>query len=265
MKEHFKQRPIASSIKTVGAIFLAYMLARIILIATIAPQGATHLYLDGFLRGFLAIIGILLLGILVKQDGFEYVFSPVNSRKALVASIPIITWILATSIHFFNIAELNRAFMPMIPAIILFDSMNGIYEEVLFRGLLMAAMLYYFGNTTRGRLAILFFNAAIFGLIHISDGIFAVFITFLIGLGFASIYMYSNNLLVLIVIHALWNIVMKTTNGLILDVHSLTLVQIVNIVQHTSLFVAIPVFAIFIAIKSEPFSTKVRLISEVDV
>lgn len=77
----------------------------------------------------------------------------------------------------------------------------GICEEILFRGFLLFYLQEVFPGV--GLVGAVIFSSAIFGLAHLYQGIRGVLTTGLFGAGMAILYLYSGNLLLPIIVHAL--------------------------------------------------------------
>lgn len=78
----------------------------------------------------------------------------------------------------------------------------GIFEELIFRYYILGRIEYVTDST----LLAVVVSSLLFGLIHILDGGWkSVISTRLFGIFFAVIYVLTGNLLVVIVIHTLWN------------------------------------------------------------
>ncbi len=253
MKEKESLQPILFSIKAVAGIMVAYLFVRLFLQNLLAASGAASLALDGALRFAFALPAIVLLGIVVRQNGFRYVFSAKGSGRAAFASAAMLVFLLTQAVRLFNISEMNGDAIPMIPVILIFDTLSAVFEETVWRGLLMTALLMKWGGTAKGRIAIVLFCGAVFGLGHISNGMLAVLLTTLTGMGFCAMHLYSGNLIIPMLMHALWNHLEKIPNVLTLDVHSAAMIFPLRIAQHVLLYAIIPLFAIYIAVKAKPF------------
>jgi len=211
--------------------------------------------LDGVARGLLAVLAIFLLRKIMRGSEFQFSFSFLYAKKAIFASTFIIIGIVIMIINMLNAAEINIPYRPL-PTYVMISLLrnlsSGIFEEVWFRGLLMTAALYYYGNTVKGRLLIVSAASFLFGLGHFQGGLFLIIVTFIAGLAFSAAYAYSANLLILGVLHGLWN------SAQMFGIHqsrNMALSTITEIAM-ISLFVPMIIFAIIITIRSEPFSKK---------
>jgi membrane protease YdiL (CAAX protease family) len=77
----------------------------------------------------------------------------------------------------------------------------GIGEEIIFRGYLIHYMLFWTGNTAAGILYACFISSALFAFLHGYQGWASMFKIFVISMLFAGIFVYSQSLLLVILIH----------------------------------------------------------------
>jgi membrane protease YdiL (CAAX protease family) len=255
MKQEANEQLISSSIVYCAVILFLYFILNA-LIRFIFGGGdnsvLTVFYADGVLRILFSIPCIILLGEIMRGNGFKFSFGTKGLKKGLFAHA---FFLLNMSLHLpliFITTEINMEFIPMIPAIIFNDLATGIFEEILMRGLFMTAMLVQFGGTAKGRIFCVLLNGLVFGLLHLIGGdLLAVLFTGILGIGFAAAYVYSKNLLSCIIFHALWNIVFKISGGLVAGVDNEGLLAVLQIVACISIL-AILLFGIILTIKSKP-------------
>ena len=90
----------------------------------------------------------------------------------------------------------------------------GLFEEIIFRGLLLTVLLQYLPKTKEGNFGAIVLSAAIFGAIHlfnlayggfISQTLMQVGYSFLMGLMWAVIYLKTKNIWLVAILHALYN------------------------------------------------------------
>ena len=142
-----------------------------------------------------------------------------------------------------------------IPFFILFEIGTGIFEEGLFRGIILIPMLLRWGNSAKGRLISVFISSILFGFVHFSGGVDQIIFATYMGICFASAYVYSKNLISCMVFHALWNFTIKMP-GLLNASPSVYIGAFwifVNVVG-SIIMLAMPVYAIILIIRSKPFS-----------
>lgn len=99
---------------------------------------------------------------------------------------------------------------------VLFVLSVGAFEEILLRGIMLNEMIERWGNTKKGIYSAIIASSAVFGLIHmvnlagkpwfIVGTCTQVVYAFIIGFFFATVYVRTRNLWVVIVFHALYDL-----------------------------------------------------------
>jgi membrane protease YdiL (CAAX protease family) len=79
----------------------------------------------------------------------------------------------------------------------------GIGEEIIFRGYLIHYLLYWTGNTASGILSAVMFASALFAFLHGYQGYRSMVKIFFLSLLFAGIFVYSQSLILVMLIHAI--------------------------------------------------------------
>lgn len=82
----------------------------------------------------------------------------------------------------------------------------GIGEEVIFRGYLIHYLVYWTGNTSMGIITACLFSSALFAFLHGYQGMMSMIKIFFLALLFSAIFVFSESLLIVIVVHALIDI-----------------------------------------------------------
>ena len=82
----------------------------------------------------------------------------------------------------------------------------GIGEEIIFRGFLINYLLHWTGNETYGVILACVFSSALFAFLHGYQGLRSMIKIFILAMLFAAIFVLSESLLIVIVVHALIDI-----------------------------------------------------------
>ena len=214
------------------------------------------LWMSAALRVVLAIPTIILLGYIIRGNGFKFVFTARGFANGMFAGVAFALYIITVLVRFF-FATINTAFIPMIPAIILQYLPTGLFEGSLFRGLLMTAMLIKWGHSIKGRLIILLIAGVMFSAGHALN----VNITWshileasVLGIGLAGIYIYSKNLFASMLLQSLYDIVIYEKATLLIAPSNMALSHVITNFQYVIIYAIIPLFAIILAVKAKPFS-----------
>lgn len=83
----------------------------------------------------------------------------------------------------------------------------GVGEEIIFRGYLIQYLLHWTGNTASGIFIACLISSALFAFLHGYQGIVSMIKIFFLAILFALIFVYSHSLLLVILIHALIDLI----------------------------------------------------------
>jgi membrane protease YdiL (CAAX protease family) len=82
----------------------------------------------------------------------------------------------------------------------------GIGEEIIFRGYLIHYVVFWTGNTPEGIVAACLFSSALFAFLHGYQGFRSMVKIFVLATLFAAIFVLSNSLLIVILVHTVIDI-----------------------------------------------------------
>lgn len=83
----------------------------------------------------------------------------------------------------------------------------GVGEEIIFRGYLIHYLVFWTGNSTEGIITACLISSALFAFLHGYQGLRSMIKIFLISLCFAAIFVYSQSLFIVIIIHTLIDVI----------------------------------------------------------
>ena len=260
MKELIKRNPVYFSIVLTLIIAILFGLADFFISHQLSAN--LRILIDSAIRAFFSIPVIILLGYVYSINGFKHAFSLNGFGKGMFASIAIFAYIIAITFNFIFMTKMNTANLSDIPYITVQQITTGLIEQALFIGLLMSGMILRFSFSILGRISMVLVSGIVFGFAHIFDlflsgnmqGFLLTLITAsILGIAFAAIYLYSKNLLSCIFVYALYGVAVNLSDNLIYGVS----LDFINKVQFFILYVVVPVFAIIIALKAEPYKDRV--------
>jgi membrane protease YdiL (CAAX protease family) len=261
LRRYAAKKPVLFGIVGTIIVFVIFATINLTLIALFKSSVTISqgYLIDGMLRIVFFIPVIILLGYIIKDSGLKFAFSTKGFAKGMLASIPIFLCLLPLIIGFFNIAEIDKDLLSVFPARIFQQITTGLFEEPLFRGLLITAILIKWGDRVKGRIMAMLITALLFALIHFlnvfsgSGGdISHVLKTFTMGIMLAAVYIYSKNLLSAIIMHSFYNVVLNASN-LIIDKSEVFQIAY-SIAYEAVLLIIGPVLAILLIRKAKPFS-----------
>ncbi|MCL2321651.1 MAG: CPBP family intramembrane metalloprotease [Oscillospiraceae bacterium] len=266
MKNLAVKKPVLFGIVSALIVFIVFTLVNLLLGNSISTP-VLRVWMDGALRIVFGILSVVLLGYIIKSNGFKFVFSTKGFAKGIFACLPVLLICICYIAILFDIVKINKDFLPQIPARIFQQTAVGFFEESLFRGLMITAFLIKFGGTAKGRINAALITAILFGLIHlfgfltsggdILEYIFPALNAMLLGLAFSAVFIYSKNLLSAMIVHSLYDYFVVIVMPLVV-MNMGTPIQIVsNIALIIILFAVMPVFSIILIIKAKPFGNVV--------
>ncbi|WP_349515110.1 CPBP family intramembrane glutamic endopeptidase [Leuconostoc suionicum] len=97
---------------------------------------------------------------------------------------------------------------------LMFGLYAGFVEEMLARGLILGILINFYANETNGLLKAIIYQSLIFGIVHLSgiisgEGISAIFVALdvtAMGIVWGLIYLYTQRIWIVIVMHMAWDI-----------------------------------------------------------
>ncbi|MDE6314656.1 MAG: CPBP family intramembrane metalloprotease [Lachnospiraceae bacterium] len=218
-------------------------------------------YIDGTLRLLFGLAGLLILkGI--RKETFVEQFKKKIDKKVIIYLVPIMIFFML-EITLFAFAEniifshINSFFLMWITQIT-----TGLWEETACRGILMSGMLLKWSSTVKGRIACVMISGLLFGSLHFFSFIYgndmisclwSALYTSLWGMFMGAIYMVSDNLLLVMFIHAIWDIVVRIPDYFMEGYREGILLNTVYVLQDIIQLAVFPIAAIGICIVSAKF------------
>ncbi|MCL2170438.1 MAG: hypothetical protein FWB74_10510 [Defluviitaleaceae bacterium] len=165
-----------------------------------------------------ALIAVLLLGKINQLGGFKHTFKIEGIVKSLFALLPVMVFVAfaLVSTDGFDFANIENFTLTAF-----FQTTSSLVQNVLFRGLLVTALLIKLSQDEDERVKSIFIASALYLIIYIPlniinhgmIGIMQIITTFVVGAGFCSAYLYSKNLLGLVLVQSVWYILASATEG----------------------------------------------------
>lgn len=185
-------------------------------------------YFDGALWYIVSSIQRLLFGIIellifikVYKKSWTDVIHFRNFKNGLIASSVMFLIILFDIVTYLVIGAkswLNTT-VPIVFSCLFFQQITtGFWEELNFRAYVIEGYYTSKYKTKKTRFIYAFLSFAIFGILHaiecdsLSSALYSFITTGIWGFAFASIYLYSHNILVVMFMHFITNIFSNATN-----------------------------------------------------
>ena len=210
---------------------------------------------------FFAIAAIL-LGKVNGIDGFRHIFKIEGITKGILAIMPVAIFFAFTLIA--NIDSISGASVEN-PAVfslmILVELVSSLVQNTIFRGLLTIALLIKHSTTKSERVKSIFKAPAMYlFIIYIPANIIntgslnfmQLVNTFIVGAGLCAAYLYSKNLMSLVLIQGIWQALGYAINALGLGSDNQLLAPPAAI-AYIVILILIVVFSVIFARRAEPF------------
>ena len=208
-----------------------------------------------------SMFGIWILGAVLQTNGLKFVFSLKGFGKGMLALSPIIVMVVVISFVFVDEIGIYFDLVAYFPFIIINEFARVLQEEILFRGVLMTAVLIKLSpkwDKKTERIIYTFIFAVIFGLVHFVGGWYGILTGFFLGFLICASYIYAKNLLACIIVHLMANTLPTIIVGIISG--NFDLLERLSILPYPS---EIPLFIVFwiiqiitaviLIIKAKPF------------
>jgi len=261
VNQRIKSNPVASSI--ISALVLSFIYGGLIFFLwSLSEQlGRQALSLtSAAINVVFTILAIILFGIINQTNGFNHVFKTDGIKKGLLALTPVtMFFLLSLVVNTGSVPSLYEENVRAFPAIALMQITSSLVQNVLFRCLLITALLVKLSSTDNERILSIFKASALYLIIYIplnmldgaNIGFMQLINTFVVGAGICAAYLYSKNLLSLVLVQGLWQML-----GSIVDLFSTNAppqVTLWVLIAWLIILISIVTFAIKFSKRAEPF------------
>ena len=237
-------------------VFLAIEAAWVYL--EVFPDNNILLCADILLRIILGTVSLVFLSDYSKHGESKYpvkkLFSNRIQKGTWLALIPIIIYIIAPFVKLFTAYVFTTSVLTTLIIVIIQQFATGFCEEALHRGLMMNGLIMHNTKTVRQRIFTVVIAGAFFGLSHAPNILFGenpliqVPSCFLWGMFIAAVYMLSDNLLLVMLIHAFSDSSFRIVDGLFGYVREAPLCKAVETTKSVIDYVVLPLVAILICV-----------------
>ena len=168
--------------------------------------------------------------------------------------IPIILSIIAPFFKLFTAYVFTTSVIVTLTILIVQQFATGFFEEAVHRALMMNGLIMHNTSTVKQRLFTVVIAGAFFGLSHAPNILFGenplhqVPACFLWGMFIAAVFMLSDNLLLVMLLHAFSDSTFRIVKGLFGIVNDAPICRAVDIGRDVIDYVVLPLIAILICI-----------------
>lgn len=264
MKVFIQRKPILFGLLTSTLIMLIFILSGIFITIQEYQKEIDIIY-----RFLFSLPMLYCIKQLYGYKNYKEIFSWKGTRKGLLASQGIILISLLCILPEFWGKIFNKAFMNTTFLMIMQQIGTGLFEEGVFRGLLMGGMLQKWSHSIRGKIGMVLISGISFGLLHfmnffsgspLNSVLYNMLFASIFGIVFASSYLYSKNLLITMIIHAVYDIITHSKGQLFLiGISDSHFWDLYSKVYNFILYIYIPLIALFFTIKAKPWGTNANI------
>ena len=238
------------------AIFLVIEIAMVYL--NVFPNQNLLYGADTILRIIFGIVSLVLLRSYSKEGETKYsvkqLFTNKIPAKTWLVLIPFILSCIAPFFKLFTAYAFTTVVLDTLIIVIIQQFATGFFEEATHRALMMNGLIKYNTGTVKQRLFTVFVAGAFFGLSHAVNIFFGenpliqVPATLLAGVFFAAIYMLTDNLLLVMLMHAFSDSTFRIVDGLFGYLHDSSICLAVKYIRNGLEYVILPLIAILICV-----------------
>ena len=248
-------KPMVQTV-VIMAVFYAVEIAMVYL--DVFPEYSTLIIADIVLKIILGTVALVLLHrYSVRGESkctVKQLFTNKITAKTWLVLIPFIIYIMLPFVKLFTAYAFTTEVLGLLCLIIFQQFAVGFYEETVQRSLFMNGLIKLNTSTVKQRLCTVLIAGALFGLGHFPNIAFGENplaqcpATFLWGMFIAAVYMLSDNLLLVIILHALSDSTFRIVKGLFGFARDSFFCQSLDRVSSVIEFVILPVMAILICV-----------------
>lgn len=248
-------KPIIQAAVILG-VFLAIEVVWVYL--NVFPDNNMLLCADIVMRIVFGIVMLVMLNGYSKRGESKYPVKKLFSNRipvwTWIVLIPIILYIIAPFFKLFTAYIFTTSVLTTLIIVIVQQFATGFFEELLHRGLMMNGLIMYNTKTVKQRIITVVIAGAFFGLSHAPNILFGenpllqVPSCFLWGMFIAAVYMLSDNLLLVMLLHAFSDSTFRIVDGLFGYVREAPICQAVEKTRSVIDYVVLPLVAILICV-----------------
>lgn len=201
---------------------IAFYTAFMLITKMIIPHfdGASWYIVNSVQRLLFGIIELFVFIKIFKKESCKEVIHFKNFKTGLKASYVMFLIILLEIVTYFIIGAkswIDTTVPIVVSCLFLQQITTGFWEELNFRAFVLEGYHKLEHKTKKSRLIYAFVSFAIFGLVHavecdsLSMAVYRFFTTGIWGFAFSSVYLYTNNVLVVMFMHFITNIFSNAT------------------------------------------------------
>lgn len=254
MKTIYGKMPVVYGILIGQGLSILFILFEYFLVATgISECG---LIVDSCIRVTFGIIALLFMRMIYREQ-FPRLFTAKISKTTWLYCIPFFLYLVVEFFYLPISDYLTKAYISYFLLVCVQQLATGFFEEAASKGLVMSGMLSKWKNTIKGRIGMVFITGMLFGVLHILNILFNndiisclwnALYSSAFGVFLAAIYLHSENITLCMVLHAVWDIVIRIPGNFCEGISEGAVLNFIYVSQDILQLGIFPIVAIIICI-----------------
>lgn len=258
MKKLYDKSPVVYGILFGQGLEIFFVLFECFLVAT----GITEcgVIVDSCFRVVFGMITLLLMRKIYQQK-FPGLFTARISKETFLYCIPFFLCLMINFLYLPIADHLTTAYLSPFLLACVQQVVVGFWEEAASKGLVMSGMLLKWKNTVKGRIGMVFITGVLFGTLHILNvfvthdvvsSLWQALYTSAFGVFMAAVYLHSENIVLCMVLHAIWDIVVRIPGNFCENIMEGAVLDFIYISRDILELGVLPIVAIIICILYKP-------------
>lgn len=216
---------------------------------------------DSCIRIIFGTIALFLIKTIYKEN-FTRLFTARISKKTLLYFTPFFLYMAIQFLYLPISGHLTTAHLASFLLVCVQQLATGFWEEAASKGIVMSGMLLKWKNTLKGRIGMVFLTGVLFGALHLLNVVVNHDIVYCLwnalyssafGVLLAAVCLHSQNIALCMVIHAVWDIVVRIPRTFCENINEGAVLNFIYIAQDVLELGIFPITAILICILYKNF------------
>ena len=255
MKKIYDKKPVICGILLGEGLSIFFILFECFLVA--AGISECGIITDSCIRIVFGMIALLLMRKIIYEEKFSKFFTAKITKETLLYCIPFFLYLAVQFLYFPISGHLTTAYTSYFLLLCVQEFATGFWEEAASKGIVMSGMLLKWKNTVKGRIGMVFVTGVLFGALHILNVLInhdiigclwnALYAS-AFGVFLAAVYLHSESITLCMLLHALWDIVIRIPRNFCEDISEGAVLDFIYISQDVLELGVFPIVAIIICI-----------------
>ena len=237
VKKIYDKSPVVCGILLGEVLSIFFILFECFLVA--AGVSKCGIIADSCIRIVFGMIALLLMR-KIYEEKFSKLFTAKITKETLLYCIPFFLYLAVQFLYFPISGHLTTAYTSYFLLACVQQLATGFWEEAASKGLVMSGMLLKWKNTIKGRIGMVFVTGVLFGALHILNVLInhdiigclwnALYAS-AFGVFLAAVYLHSESITLCMVLHAVWDIVIRIPRNFCEDISEGAVLDFIYISQ----------------------------------